>query len=328
MVKRFYLCLIFLLNFNLFYGQNDTNFQRILITEIHFGKNLEGINYLKVEAAMNLAARLTGKYQIIPSDLRDSVAKALQERQIVPTAYSIGKELSASQALIIKLNRFANLLRVDFASYNFSDSSVRTSKGYSAIRYYQKEKDRPLLDPALLTACQRAFAELIDNPNVYQTLDGSFKVKPAPTLAIGSIFYIEDDSTKKWTIFHEKQTSSFFAIETIFEIARQSPDYVVLDNATRDSIFAYFNLYEPENFNKPTPEEIKALLDFEVEYYITGELFFETRNVVLRLYLCKITEEGLEIFDQTSEIVQDDLIEEYKEAIEKATKRLLKISGG
>jgi hypothetical protein len=328
MTKRFCILAIFLLNFIFVYGQNDTNFERILITEIHFGKNLEGLNYIKVEAAMNLAARLAGRYQIIPLDIRDSVAKALQERKIPPTAYSIGKELSASQALIIKINRFANLLRVDFASFNFSDSSVHTSKGYSTIRYYQKEKNSPLLDPALLAACQRAFAELIAKPEVYQNLEGSFKVKPAPTLAIGSINYIEDDSTRKWTIFHEKQVSSFFAIETIFEIARQSPDYVVLDNATRDSIYAYFNLYEPENFNKPTPEEVKALLDFEIEYYITGELFFENGKVVLRLYLCKITEEGLEILDEKSEIVQDDLIEKYKEALENATKKLLKISEG
>jgi hypothetical protein len=36
----------------------------------------------------------------------------------------------------------------------------------------------------------------------------------------------------------------------------------------------------------------------------------------------------LEILDEKSEIVQDDLIEKYKEALENATKKLLKISEG
>lgn len=319
--------LCFFIPLHLVLGQTDSTFKKILISEIKFGESVKGISPLKVEAAMNLAVRFAGNYQIIPLDTRDSIAKTLTCRKIEPTPANIGMELKADLALIIKINRFANLLRVDFASYNFSDSSVRTSKGYSIIRYYQKEKDIPLLDPALLSACQRAFALLIDNPDVYRELDGSFKVKPAPTLTIGSINYIEDDSTSKWIIFKDKQLSSFFAIETIFEVARLSPDFVVLDNATRDSIYAFFNLYEPENYNTPTPEEIRALIDFEIEYYIAGELKRIDNQVVLSLYLCKITPEGLQIEDEVQTPVVEDSIEKYKEALVSATRELLKIKG-
>ncbi len=317
--------LCFFIPLSLALGQTDSTLKKILISEIQFGENVKGLSPLKVEAAMNLAARFAGNFQIIPFDTRDSIAKALTNRNIKPTTVNIGKELKADLALIIKINRFANLLRVDFAGYNFLDSSVRTSTGYSTIRYYQKEKDVPLLDPALLSACQRAFALLIDKPDVYRKLEGSFNVKPAPTLTIGSINYIEDDSTAKWVIFKDKQLSSFFAIETIFEVARQSQDFVVLDNATRDSIYAFFNLYEPENYNIPTPEEIRALINFEIEYYIAGELKRIENQVVLSLFLCKITLEGLEITDEVQTPVEEDSIEKYKAALVSASKKLFKM---
>ncbi|MGC8957017.1 MAG: hypothetical protein ACP5LT_04225 [Candidatus Kapaibacteriota bacterium] len=320
---RIFFVMLILYNLTAF-AQTDT-IKKILISEIEFNQNVKGLNPIKVEAAMNLVTRFSNKFQIIPFDLRDSVARELAIKGIEPTPYNVAKEFAADKILLIKVNRFANILRVEFLSYNLVDNTISNSKGYALIRYFTKDKNEPILDPALLTACQRAFAELVNQPNLFSHLEGNLKVKPAPTLVIGSINYIESDSLTKWDLYLRKQTTSYFAIETIFEVARNSKDFVVFDIASRDSIYSYFNLFEPENFAPPNIEEIKALLNFEVDYYLTGELFWANGATNLKLYLCKITEKGLEIIKETSHFVFDDKMDSYKIAIEKATKELLNI---
>jgi len=299
--------------------------ERILITDVEFGHNVANLNIIKVEAALDLAARLSRKFQIIPIDIRDSVAKELKRKNIEPTPYNLGKELAASKLLIIRINRLANILRVDLSCFDTKDNSISDGKGYAAIRYFIKEKNEPVLDPALLAAFQRALADLIHEPNLYQNLSGSFKVKPAPPLVIGTINYIENDTLNRWDIFRKKQVTSYFALETIFETAHKTNDFVVLDIPTRDSIFSFFQLYEPENFSPPTSAEIKALLDFEIEYYIAGELFWGNGNANLRLFLCKITEEGLKIEKEVLKVISEDSLDSYKNAITSATIDLLNI---
>ncbi|MCX7909620.1 MAG: hypothetical protein N2560_08915 [Ignavibacteria bacterium] len=326
-MKRFFLFLLGIILWNQSaFAQKDT-IERILISQVEFGKNVEGLNYLKVEAAMNLVARFSKRFEIIPFDFRDSVAKMLEKNGIEPTHYNIGKQLGASRILALRINRLANIIRTDIFSFNLSDSTFSKGKGYALIRYFKKEKNEPILDPSLLTALQRAFAELINEPLLYSNLEGSLKVKPAPTLVIGAINYIENDTISNWEIFQKKQTTSYFAIETIFEIAMKSTDFVVFDIPTRDTIYAYFNLFEPENFNPPNINEIQALQQFEVDYYIAGEFYWDSGNARLKLILCKITEEGLEIMKEETKIVPEDNIESFKNTLIQLTKDLLNISG-
>ncbi|ROL58320.1 hypothetical protein D9V84_00890 [Bacteroidetes/Chlorobi group bacterium Naka2016] len=324
MKASFFGALLWIIITQIIFAQSDS-LKKILISQIEFGKNTQGLNQIKVEAAMNLVARFSNKFVIIPFDIRDSVAKTLDTKHIEPTPYNLAKELSAEYIFIIRINRLANVLRVDISSYNISNNEISNGKGYALIRYFKKETNEPVLDPALLTASQRAFAEVFNEPYIFNNLEGSLRIKPAPTLVIGSINYVENDTLAKWDIFQKKQVTSYFAIETIFEIAKNSSDFVVFDNATRDSIYAYFNLFEPENYSSPNIEEIKALLNFEVEYYIAGEFFWENNTAKLKLYLCKITDQGLEIIKETVKNVEEDKLDSYKTALETATKELLNI---
>ncbi len=318
--------LIFLLSYNfLLFSQQDT-IEKLLITQIEFGQGTTNINPVKVEAAMNLVARLGQKYQIIPFDVRDSLALTFEKQGKEPTPIALGKELSARKLLLIKVNSFANILRTDIISFDLADSSVRFGKGYAQIRYFTKDKNTPILDPALLTGLQRAFADMLNEPDLYEHLEGNFKVRPAPPLVIGTINYIENDTLSKWEIFRKRQVTSYFAIETIFEFARHSSDFVVFDIPTRDSIYSYFNLYEPENYAPPNANEIQALLNFEVEFYISGEFFWDNGNAYLKLYLCKITEKGLEILKENSKIVKTDNLDDFKKSLELVTKELLNIT--
>ncbi|MFN3306256.1 MAG: hypothetical protein ACK42Z_03605 [Candidatus Kapaibacteriota bacterium] len=318
------LFLIVCLNIRLF-SQTDT-LEKLLIAEIDFGQANSRLEHLKVEAAMNLVARFSQKFTLIPTDVRDSLASLLHRNGLEPTPEKLARELSARKILIIKVKTFANILRADIFCYDMVDSSINHGKGYAPIRYFVKDKHTPLIDPAILTGLQRAFADMLEKPELYQHLEGNLKVKPASPLVIGTINYTESDTLSKWEIFRKRQVTSYFAVETIFAIARQSSDFVVFDIPTRDSIYSYFKLYEPENYAPPNLDEIQALLKFEVEYYISGEFFWDNGDAILKLYLCKITENGLEILKESATVVKEDSLEAFKQALELATEDLFNLT--
>lgn len=315
---------LLILNFSLF--SQAATLEKLLIAEIEFGQANSRANHLKVEAAMNLVARFSQKYTIIPMDVRDSIALLLHRKGLEPTPEKLAKELSANKILIIKVKTFANILRADIFCFDLVDNAIKYGKGYAQIRYFVKDKHTPLIDPAILTGLQRAFADMLNEPELYQHLDGNLKVKPAPPLIIGTINYIESDTLSKWEIFRKRQVTSYFAVETIFESARHTPDFVVFDILTRDSIYSYFNLFEPENYAPPNVNEIQALLKFEVEYYISGEFLWDSGNAILKLYLCKISEKGLEIVKESTTVVKNDSLEAFKESLELVTKNLFNIT--
>lgn len=299
--------------------------EKFFVAKVEFGSNIENLSETKVEAALNLIQRLTNRFELIPNDIRDSIAKTIESEGNLPTVLEIGKRANATRALFLKINRLANVLRVDISVYNFLDSSSISGKGYAPIHYKLKDKNEPLYDPALLSATQRAIADLLRDSLMFWGFPGSFKVKPVPTLVIASINYIESDSLKKWEIFRKRQVSSFFAVESIFEEARLSNDFVVFDTETRDSAYALHNFFEPENFSAPSPIEIRALYNLEVDFLLTGELFMESNSVKIRLYLCKIDKDGLIIEKQTEEILPEDDLEKYSQTLKLLTSKLLKI---
>ncbi len=300
--------------------------EKIFIAKVEFGSNIENLSETKIEAALNLIQKLTNRFELIFSNTRDSIAKIIESEGKPPTVLEIGKRLNAARALFLKINRLANILRVDISAYNFLDSSSISGKGYAPIHYKLKDKNGPLYDPALLSATQRAIADFLRDSLMFWGLSGSFKVKPAPTLVVASINYIESDTLKKWEIFRKRQVSSFFAVESIFEEARLSNDFVVFDTETRDSVYALYNFFEPENFSAPSPIEIRALYNLEVDLLLTGELFTESGSVKIRLYLCKIDKNGLIIEKQIDDILYEDNLEKFSQTLKLLTSKLLKIT--
>lgn len=300
--------------------------EKLFVAKVEFSSNIANLSETKIEAALNLIQRLANRFELIDYGSRDSIAKIIESEGKPPTVLEIGKRSNATRALFLKINRLANILRVDISAYNFLDSSSISGKGYAPIHYKLKDKDEPLYDPALLSATQRAIADLFRDSLMFWGLSGSFKVKPVPTLVVASISYVESDSLRRWEIFRKRQVSSFFAIESIFEEARLSNDFVVFDTETRDSIYAIFNFFEPENFSAPSPIEIRALHNLEVDFLLTGELFADSNSVKIRLYLCKIDKDGLIIEKQTEEILLEDNLEKFSQTLKLLTSKLLQIN--
>ncbi len=325
-MKKLLLPISALIALNLLWVLAQESKERFFVGKVEIGNNIEELSERKIEAALNLIQKWAHRFVLIPIDIRDSIARAIETEGKHPTILEIGKRLGASRALFFRLNRLANVFRLDVSAYNFLDSSTISGSGYALIHYKLQDKNEPIYDPALLAAMQRAFAEILADSLMFWELPGSLKVKPAPTLVIGSINYIESDSLRKWNIFQKRQVSSFFAIESIFEEARLSHDFIAFDNESRDSIYALYNFFEPENFSAPTPLEIRALFELGVDYLLTGELFADTNNIKIRLYLCKIDRNGLIIEKQLEDKLPEDNMEKYAQILKELTSKLLKIN--
>lgn len=301
--------------------------ERVFVAQITLGKNVGELPIIKIEAGLNLVSNLSQKFVLIPSDTIDSLLNIIKSQGIKPTTFEIGKRLNSDKALFINIDRFVNILRVDVSVYDFRDSSTKNAIGYGSIRYYRQDKNEPILDPAILQAFQRAFAIIYNDSLMFFNLEGSLKIKPAPTLVIGSINYIEDDTLRTWDIFRKKQVTSFFAIETIYEVARTSPDFVVYDIESRDSAYALLNLYEPENYSPVSPIEVRALQMLEVEYFLAGEFFRQGDSSKIRLALTKVEKEGLVIIREEEATIEKDSLEEYQKVLQDLTRKILKIGG-
>ncbi|MGQ9818444.1 MAG: hypothetical protein ACUVQ1_00745 [Candidatus Kapaibacteriales bacterium] len=297
--------------------------ERVFIARISFEKNDVGLSPLKIEAGLNLAAKLSNKFELIPSFEIDSLLNFLNSQGINPTVDEICKELNCDKTLTVEIKRLANILRVKVSAYNLKDRTTRNAIGYGVIHYFRKDNEEPILDPALLQAFQRAFAIIYQDSAMYSNLEGSLRIKPAPTLAIGSINYVDDDTLSNWDLFQKRQTTSFFGIETIYEIARTSPDFIVYDIETRDSAYAILNLYEPENFAPVSPLEVKALQFFEIEYFIYGEFFRSDGLSKIRLYLTKVAYDGLIIVRQEESVIEKDNIDDFRNVLQRLTRKIL-----
>ncbi|HPP38813.1 MAG TPA: hypothetical protein PK498_00785, partial [Candidatus Kapabacteria bacterium] len=112
----------------------------------------------------------------------------------------------------------------------------------------------------------------------------------------------------------------------IFEVAKNSRDFVVYDLETRDSLYSLFKLYVVENYNLPTLNEIDALRKFKVGYFIAGsyEQLPEAAEISLTLY--KINENDVEKIKTVADILNEDKLEEMDKLVAKLAKKLLNIN--
>lgn len=305
---------------------NDSTFnkEKLLLAKVSI-RNIDSISESKVFAAFALAAEITGKYQLIPKQIRDSVVNVISIDSLRPTAAIIANKLNAERILFIDINRLNNMLRVDISSVEQNEDTVSAKgKGYSLIHYLSDKDHIPLYDPSLLEATQRAFADLEGDLLMYDTLQNSLKVYPAKTLVIGGIVFINDNELREWELFTRKEVNSFDAIEKIFETARDCPDYVVWDTDSRDAIYSIFNMYGIENANAATTYELQALEKFDVDRYITGTLKRTKFGAEIELFMCEIIGANLKILNSVKGSIQKDELEEFRKEITRLTEKLLK----
>lgn len=299
---------------------------KIFIAQIDYGPKANVITDDKVEAAMFLACKMTKSFELIPSDISDSVIKQMNENKQKTTAMNVAKELNADRIYFIRISRLENILRADISSTNTKNGKkVRNGTGYAFVNFHDKTTDQPLYDPSLLKAIQRALATAENDSLMFDSAEGPFKVYPAASLVIGGIDIRDNPKFDRWNLFDKKLTTSFDASEVIFETSKNSHSYVAYDMSSRDSIYALFNMHIVENYRPPTSHEMEALSKLQVEYYITGLMQRSEQGATIELYLCKIKDKSLNIIRQENATVEKDEIEALRKVVRELTAKLLDI---
>lgn len=298
--------------------------KKIYVASVQKGLGGDSISPAKFQKAMNVAAMLSGKYELISPQKVDSVILYYNNKGVKPQAIDIAEDVDADNILFAKVNRLHNMLRVDLTLINTDNTDKSsTGKGYDLMNFLDLQTNNMLLDPSLLTATQRAFADAVKDTLLYDTLDGRYRVYPSPVMVISGLAYVGMVDSTDWKIFNDRVISSYDACETIFEQARQSNEYVVYDLETRDSIYAMFNLFGIENYMPPTNIEIETLRKLEVDNFISGRLEFLTDSIEIELYNFKITKSGQKLIREAKGTISEDNTETLRKKIKKLVIKLL-----
>ncbi len=305
---------------------SNDNKTKLMIGQCLFSENTpEFLDDYKIEAALTLAAGLTKDYKVIGLTERDSVSSIIEESGKEPTALNIARELDVDKILFFNVQQLKNMVRIEMVSKKVKNNKESRGIGYSLLRFRHENDNKPLYDPTILIAVQRALAESENKPELFADLEGSFRVLPAKTTVVGGLMFLNDPNQKDWELFKSKEIISYDVAESIFEAAIESPTHVVYDTESRDSIYAMFNMFGIENFKAPTSYEIKALSDLEVQIYITGMFKRTPEGAEIELHYCDLSEGTLNMIRFVKGKIRNDLIDELRAEVKKLTRELLEI---
>jgi hypothetical protein len=305
-------------------GTDENKKEKIYVASVYKGRGADSIPTTKFHQAMNYAAMLSGKYELIPPAYVDSVFTAFELKGKKPTAIEIGRKVDSDKILFASLSRLHNMLRVDLQIFNTDDEEkTSTGKGYELMNFYDLKSNEMLIDPSLLKATQRAFADVTGDSLMFDSKTGSYRVYPATSLVISGIAYVGMPDTTDWQLYRNRVISSYDAAETIFEVMRDKPNYITYDIPTRDSIYAMFNMFGIENYMPPTNIEVEALRKLEVDYFISGKISFKKDSAILNLMLFKITPSGQNMVKTVSGTLSEDNTEEFRELLRRKVNELI-----
>lgn len=301
-------------------------FKKILISQINISKQLPDVSQDKLLAAATLATTFTDNYRIIKSEIADSINKIyIQDKS--KNLDSIVRTFGIDYYLYCSINRFENMVRIDLVLKSLkTGDSIKKGIGYANRKFKMKAGDASISDPAILKAFQAAFATAVGDSNLYMNLpEKVLRVKPAPTLSIGSMEFKDKEFRKQWNLFEDKLANSYDACEVMFEEANKSPDYVTYDIPTRDSMYTKFKFYLIENYNAVTNYELDILQKFDISYCLTGQFERFEDNAIISLNLLQLKEGKVFVVGTASETVRRDNIISYRDALRTACRKLLRL---
>lgn len=295
----------------------------LLIAEVQISPKLQ-IDKYKIDAALLYATNITQRFKAIPAKVRDSVITYYEkEKNKKLAAIELADELDADYLLFIRVNTIGNLMRIDLIASDGDEQ--KTGIGYSVIRFRDELTENQIYDPAILAALQRAICNAFEDQFLYEKAQGDLKVSGTQPLIIGGINFKDNEKLENWDLFSKKEVNSYDFVETIFEKAKETEQFIIVDIATRDSMFAMGNLFIIDNFKATSELELTVLNKFDMQYYITGEFIRTAEGADIDLYLCKIIKDKLQIIRKESAKIKNDDLMEMKTAVKETTAKLLYI---
>jgi len=265
--------LAIMLQYKKSYSEENSLYKTIFSVDAVMGRNTDFITPQKVDAALNIACIASGEYYLFPPEVKDSILIKLQSDRLDATALNAARMLNADYIAFPKVDIFKNIVRTEIALRGVNDTLFYGhGVGFEIVRWKKGEEELNIYDPALVGSAQRALAVALGDTMLYANAKNEYEVYPAKPLAICGLEFIDSRSLPSWSLFEDKEVVSFDIVETMFEAARFSKEYVVLDTDTRDAIYNLFNLYMIENYTQPTVTELDALNRLGVEAFIAGSI--------------------------------------------------------
>ncbi len=251
---------------------------KVMIAEIKTDSSDPSIRPSKIEAGFALACELTGQFQLVPSDVRDSFMLASRNSQL--TAADVARGLDATGIAYLFTARIGNLVRSDVllavgALYDMKMTGI----GYAAIRH--SDATSRVADPAILASQQRALCVALRDTALYAALrdtalyvgaDSALNVRPTVPVVAGGIEFVERQGMVPWTLIKEKIAASYDAVLVTVEALQQNPRITAVDMETRDSIYALAKMYLTENYNPVSATELGTLRAFDIRHLVVGSV--------------------------------------------------------
>lgn len=303
---------------------NKKEYANIMLGNVEIKGETEQLNGVKFSAAMNLACKLSAKYNYIPTSVRDSLIKN-SNVNVENSILDLAEKADADYITFAQVNTLKNIIRTQITLVETQNpDNKKTGIGYSEIKYISADSGELLYDPALLKSLQRAMADCVNDSNLFVNSSIGLNVKPLPTLVIGSIAY-KNESQNEWNLYLDKEIGSFSGVETIFDVIKNTEEYVLYDTETRDSAFKIFGFHIIENYSAPSSSELQTLYKLAVDYYVSGKLILKDESAELEIALYKIEKNGLNLIRKENEFFEDDSRMVFLEYLIRATKRLFNI---
>ncbi len=321
MFKRlFILSIIFVLYTNIGIISKTT----LMIGNTIFDGDISKLNTYKLELALRFSCMLKDStMELIPSTTRDSLIKIYNGNKSNINLIDISKDLNVDYLIFTRVSAIMHLVKTDVTLINVKDTSIHL-KGYGyASAKYKNDKGELIYDPSILASLQRALEVAFKDSTMFVDSAKGFTNKPAPLLAIGGIYFANDDKLPEWYLFQKKVVNSFDAVETIFASAIKNNNYITIDTETRDTIYSLNNLYVVENYNAPSEYELLALYRMGVEYYISGVIIRNELGAKLELYLYKFDNGVMQSIASAHEIITEDSIILLRESLKYLTDKIL-----
>lgn len=328
--SNIFIFLIFILSVNNLSAEDKKNTKplkpqnpiKILIAGIEVGKDINQVSPVKVEAAFAFSMLMAKFFDIVPPKYADSISKQLRKEGKDNSILSLAKYFKTDYIIYINVNRFKNILRSDITLLSGKDYTNKNSgTGFAFVNFRDSSDEKLLYDPSITLSIQRAFAVAIKDSLLYASLPQP--VFPAKTLVISGIEFKNNPDLPSWELFREEVVNSYFLIESIFKEASKNNKYVIFDFETRDSIYATFKFFAPENYKTPNQMELYALREYEVQTFITGVFQRVEQGGELTLILEQFTKEGIVEIKRVKDIIKLDSKVEFESFVSKMTKELL-----
>lgn len=295
--------------------------EKVLLANIEFANHLKSqITNTKVDAGFSLALSMTKKYLPITNEEKRIATEKIYHKEA--TIKELAEELKVNKLAFLNINSIHNTLRIDLEIKDNDNNTLMQGHGYAYINYRLAKNDEQLFDPAILTAIQRALVLASKDTNLYSHQPEKYQEKYADPLVIGGFIFKESKDLFKWELFKTKVVSSYDAVEVMFEEMSKRKEYAVFDIATRDSMYAHFNLHIIENYNAPGTNELKALESFGIKYYVFGEIERNKQGAKIKIHLAEIFKSKLYIKETVSDNIAVDDIETLRYIIRKTLKKL------